>query len=30
VVEESEAGSRAVLDLTAYVPSETFIVVREG
>ncbi len=30
VVEESETGSRAVLDLTAYIPRETFIVVREG
>ena len=30
VVEESEAGSRAVLDLTSYVPAETFITVHEG
>jgi FkbH-like protein len=30
MVEDSEAGSRAVLDLTSYGPAETFIVVREG
>ena len=30
LVEETDAGSRAVLDLTSYVPSETFILVREG
>ena len=30
VVEENEAGSRAVLDLASYVPAKTFITVREG
>jgi FkbH-like protein len=30
MVETSEAGSRAVLDLASYVPAETFITVREG
>ena len=30
VVEENEAGSRAVLDLASYAPAKTFITVREG